>query len=52
MATFAQYALAATEEALQDAGWKPEKEEDLESTVSLPVGCAPAKSLTDIRACV
>lgn len=24
MARFAQYAMAATEEALEDAGWKPE----------------------------
>ncbi len=31
-AKFAQYALAATEEALDDAGWKPSKPEDLEAT--------------------
>ncbi|KAI9832648.1 MAG: hypothetical protein M1819_004233 [Sarea resinae] len=32
MATFAQYAMAASEEALEDAGWKPTGEEDLEAT--------------------
>ena len=33
MARFAQYAMVASEEALADAGWAPEKEEDLEATV-------------------
>jgi hypothetical protein len=33
MAMFAQYALAATEEALEDAGWKPTKFEQKEATV-------------------
>jgi 3-oxoacyl-(acyl-carrier-protein) synthase len=33
MAKFAQYAIAATEEALEDAGWKPTSEEDKEATV-------------------
>ncbi|OJJ43276.1 hypothetical protein ASPZODRAFT_2118212 [Penicilliopsis zonata CBS 506.65] len=32
MALFAQYGLAATEEALEDAGWKPTASEDLEAT--------------------
>ncbi|CAA9963275.1 3-oxoacyl-[acyl-carrier-protein] synthase [Pyrenophora teres f. maculata] len=32
MARFAQYAMVASEEALQDSGWFPKKEEDLEST--------------------
>ncbi|KAF2431751.1 ketoacyl synthase domain-containing protein [Tothia fuscella] len=32
MALFAQYAMAASMEALDDAGWKPTKEKDLEST--------------------
>ncbi|APA15183.1 hypothetical protein sscle_14g099530 [Sclerotinia sclerotiorum 1980 UF-70] len=32
MAKFSQYAIAATEMALQDAGWKPQKQEDKEST--------------------
>lgn len=32
MALFAQYALAAAQEAIDDAGWKPTKDEDLEST--------------------
>ncbi|KAJ5662655.1 Thiolase-like subgroup [Penicillium macrosclerotiorum] len=32
MAQFAQYAMAATEEALQDAGWKPELFEQREAT--------------------
>ena len=34
MALFAQYAMAATHEALDDAEWKPTAEEDLEATVS------------------
>jgi len=33
MARFAQYAMVAAEEALEDAGWTPQKEEDLEATV-------------------
>lgn len=33
MALFSQYAMAAASEALDDAGWKPSKEEDLEATV-------------------
>lgn len=33
MALFAQYAMAATEEALEDAGWKPEPFEQREATV-------------------
>lgn len=33
MALFAQYAMAATEEALEDAGWKPTKFEQREATV-------------------
>lgn len=37
MAKFAQYALAATEEALEDAGWRPTREEDREATVGLTV---------------
>ena len=32
MSLFSQYASAATEMALEDAGWKPTKQEDLEST--------------------
>ncbi|KAJ4294047.1 Mitochondrial beta-keto-acyl synthase [Kalmusia sp. IMI 367209] len=32
MARFAQYAMVASEEALNDAGWAPKKEEDLEAT--------------------
>ncbi|KAI1089695.1 putative 3-oxoacyl--synthase [Rostrohypoxylon terebratum] len=32
MSTFTQYAIAVSEMALNDAGWKPEKQEDLEST--------------------
>lgn len=34
MARFAQYAMIASEEALNDAGWSPKDEEDLEATVS------------------
>ena len=33
MARFAQYAMVASEEALNDAGWEPKREEDLEATV-------------------
>jgi 3-oxoacyl-[acyl-carrier-protein] synthase II len=33
MARFAQYAMVASEEALADAGWYPQKEDDLEATV-------------------
>jgi 3-oxoacyl-[acyl-carrier-protein] synthase II len=32
MSTFTQYALAASEMALKDAGWKPDSREDLENT--------------------
>ncbi|KAI1762514.1 putative 3-oxoacyl--synthase [Hypoxylon sp. FL1150] len=32
MSTFTQYAIAATEMALEDAAWKPRKQEELEST--------------------
>lgn len=35
MAKFAQYAMAATEEALQDANWKPKPFEQREVTVGL-----------------
>lgn len=33
MAQFSQYAVAATDEALEDAGWKPASHEDREATV-------------------
>lgn len=33
MAQFAQYAMVAAEEALQDAGWNPKNENGLEATV-------------------
>jgi 3-oxoacyl-(acyl-carrier-protein) synthase len=39
MAKFAQYAMAATEEALQDAEWKPESFEQREATVCVRI-CA------------
>jgi len=40
MARFAQYAMVASEEALDDAGWSPKKEDDLEATVRfLRSGC-------------
>jgi len=32
MSIFSQYAMAAAEMALEDAAWKPQKEEDLQST--------------------
>lgn len=44
MAKFAQYAMVAAEEALQDADWKPEPFEQREATVC--VGICP--SLTAI----
>ena len=34
MARFAQYAMVAAEEALNDAGWLPKKDDDLAVTVS------------------
>lgn len=34
MALFAQYAMAGAQEALNDAGWAPKSEEQLEATVS------------------
>lgn len=37
MAKFAQYAMAATEEALQDAEWKPEPFEQREATVCVRI---------------
>lgn len=37
MAMFAQYAMAATEEALQDADWKPELFEQKEATVCVGI---------------
>jgi len=50
MALFAQYAMACTEEALNDAGWNPKSEADLEATVRLPVLCLLcAKNLTSCR---
>lgn len=39
MALFAQYAMAATEEALQDAGWRPSSFEDRNSTVEFHRNC-------------
>ena len=33
MALFAQYAMASTEEALEDAGWKPTTFDEREATV-------------------
>jgi 3-oxoacyl-[acyl-carrier-protein] synthase II len=35
MARFAQYAMVASEEALNDAGWFPKNEDDLEATVRI-----------------
>jgi hypothetical protein len=35
MARFAQYAMVASEEALEDAGWSPKDEKDLEATVQM-----------------
>lgn len=41
MARFAQYAMVASEEALNDSGWAPTKEEDLEVTVCFHVFSSP-----------
>ena len=47
-ARFAQYALAATEEALDDAAWKPTKPKDLEATgVCLGSGIGNLEELYD-----
>jgi len=35
MAKFTQYAVAASHEALEDAGWTPQNEEDMQATVRL-----------------
>jgi 3-oxoacyl-[acyl-carrier-protein] synthase II len=40
MARFAQYAMVASEEALNDAGWAPKEESDLEATV-----CASSQTI-------
>jgi 3-oxoacyl-[acyl-carrier-protein] synthase II len=37
MARFAQYAMAASQEALDDAEWHPNKAEDLEATVMFSI---------------
>lgn len=50
MARFAQYAMVATEEALNDAGWLPEKEEDLETTVRSCHPVAATQNSFSIRA--
>lgn len=40
MARFAQYAMVAAEEALQDAGWNPKNENSLEATVLMYRYCS------------
>jgi 3-oxoacyl-[acyl-carrier-protein] synthase II len=37
MARFAQYAMVASQEALDDAEWYPKKAEDLEATVMFSI---------------
>lgn len=39
MAQFSQYAMAATEEALDDAGWKPTVDTQKEATVRMTFDC-------------
>lgn len=46
MARFAQYAMAASEEALNDAGWAPKSEEDLQNTVGRLSG--PYRSIINV----
>ena len=36
MATFTQFAVAAAEEAVEDAGWRPRSEEERENAVCIP----------------
>jgi hypothetical protein len=45
MALFSQYSIAAAEEALQDAGWAPKTEEELERTVPIPTQPLPSPLL-------
>jgi 3-oxoacyl-[acyl-carrier-protein] synthase II len=48
MAKFTQYAIAATEEALQDAGWRPRTLEECEMTgVCLGSGIGNLDELVD-----
>lgn len=48
LARFTQYALAATQEALNDAGWKPSKQEELEMTgVCMGSGIGNLKEMYD-----
>lgn len=47
MARFAQYAMAASEEALEDSGWKPTEFEKREATV-----CIVAAYRYDISNCM
>jgi 3-oxoacyl-(acyl-carrier-protein) synthase len=35
MATFAQFAVAAAEEAVEDAGWRPRSEQEREDAVGI-----------------
>jgi len=46
MALFAQYAMVAAQEALEDAEWKPTTEEDLEATVSCIARARTARLFT------
>lgn len=39
MALFSQYAIAASEEALKDAGWVPTNDHQREQTVDITCGC-------------
>lgn len=51
MARFAQYAMVASEEALDDAGWLPEKDEDLEATVQRSTLTSATPYSCNARAC-
>lgn len=56
MARFAQYAMVSTDEALEDAGWKPSAFEQREATVCLELGlglgacadCVPIGNLSGL----
>lgn len=52
MALFAQYAMASAEEALQDANWLPQSEEDLEATVRQQCSCTKEVMLSLISGCL
>lgn len=49
MAQYAQYAIVASQEALEDAGWQPKNDHDQEMTVIYPLPDSPNSSLQKIQ---